>query len=394
MNKTALVILRLTSSLLLLGLMFTLYWVFNEYDWGHPLAKAGCFSAFFVLAAGLQYLSFHRETPALALWLEFAVLSIILITLFFFYGREYGPSALQPPWVDIGYTTVNATTLLVKQHQNPYSSSNINVRDELAPEYRGFHYGPAMMLGYLPSGYFPDSGYKIVSLFYVAISTILLVFLVTEADDTWATWLARIAFTQTAFFLPESFWREVLYQGANDVFPVMLVLAALLALKKDLFFWTGIFAGLSFAAKFSPAAFLVPFLPARQKQFWIGFAIGLAPLFPFLFWDFASVVRNVFWFRVIMRSDSTSLYSVLPVEIHWLMPVTLVIALLVSVYWNIRGTLDYRTALIGFTLLLIVADVTQKEIHLNHLIWFCPLFAIIFAYDRERLFGFISAGAH
>jgi hypothetical protein len=173
----------------------------------------------------------------------------------------------------------------------------------------------------------------------------------------------------------------------------MWILAALLALKKDRIFWAGLFTGLSFAAKFAPAMFLIPFMPIRQKRFWVGLGLGLLPYLPFLFWDYSGVWRNAFWLRVVIPADGTSLYWITPESYQWIYGATILIAYLTAVIWAVRRKLDYGSVLVGFTLLLIVADVTQKQVHGNHLIWFYPLFALLFMGYRENLFGFLSMPA-
>ncbi len=60
-----------------------------------------------------------------------------------------------PPASDIGRTTVEAASLVLRDHKNPYSSQTINVREELEPRFRGFHYGPLMLLAYSPGVLLP-----------------------------------------------------------------------------------------------------------------------------------------------------------------------------------------------------------------------------------------------
>lgn len=392
MKKLALIVLRLASSMSLLASMFFLYWVMPDNDWQANLEKFYSFLVFFVAIAGFEYLRFRRKPPRSALWAEIAVCAVIFVTIFYAYGSRWAIGGLNPPVADYGFMVVDATKLLFLEHKNPYSSQTISpIVDIFTPEYRGFYYGPVMMVGYLPSLFFPISGFKYASIFFVLVSAILLAFLVMEPDDTPSVRLANIAFVETAFFLPERLWIELFSRGAHDFLPVMFILAALLALKKNLYFWTGVFAGLSFATKFSPALFLLPFLPLRKKNLWYGLALGLVPLLPFILWDLPGLARNVFIIRFIMRADGSSLRSHIPIEFHWLLPVALLTAMVFALYQNYRHPLEYRTVLFGFALLLIVGEVTFKEVHLNHLVWFFPIFALLFTYNRERLFGVMSA---
>lgn len=390
-TTACLIALRLASTLVLLAFLGVIYWIFNEYDWNFPFYKLYCFTALFVAVAGFQFLRFRRDVPSTVLWAEVGMLAVILLGIFFVQFREYRIWLFEPPVSDIGYTTVHAVNLVVHQRENPYSRSDVNyLRKDLEPGYRGFHYGPMMIIGYLPVAVFPHAGYKITSLFYVLISVLLLIFLVISPEESWPERLAKILFVLTAYFLAKRFWIEILVEGANDIFHVMLILAALLALKKDRVFWVGVFTGLSFASKFSPALFMMPFMPYRQRNYWLGLGVGFLPFVPFLFWDYAGLWRNAFWLRVIIPSDHTSLYWLTPVEHRWIYGAILLTAYLIAVSWALFRKFEYASVLVGFTLLLIVADITQKQVHGNHLIWFYPLFAILFMGFRERLFGLIS----
>lgn len=277
--------------------------------------------------------------------------------------------------------------MLVKDFENPYSSQVVNPTIELKPEYRGFHYGPAMLLGYLPAAFFPAHGFKIVSLFFILISAILLCLLVDDREKPILDRITSMAFVLCLFFLSERFWYEILRQGANDIFPVALILAALYMLKNERFFLTGLLAGLSLSAKFSPAVFFL--IPSIRKdlraQLIAGIGAGLVPLVIFSLWDFLGLFNNVFLLRFILRYDSTSLYSILPVELHFWLPVSLLIAVLWTIRHGFKNKTEYRSVLISFTLLLIIAEITFKEIHANHLIWFYPLFALILEKHRHHI---------
>lgn len=392
MKNIALILLHLSCSLAVLGCMFYLYGIMPDQDWQPNLEKFLVFLVFFAAIAGFGYFGFRRELPRPTLWVEFGVLAVILISLFYSYGGKWVPNGFIPPVADYGFMVVDATKMLWVDHENPYSSQTISpIRDILGPDHRGYYYGPLTMIGYLPSLYWPYSGYKYAGVFFLLVCAVLLAFLVIEPGEPLSVRVANIAFVETAFFLPERMWIELFSRGAHDFMPVAFILAALLALKKDSYFLVGLLAGLSFSTKFSPALFLLPFLPIRQKKMWIGLAAGMLPQVPFLIWDFTGYVNNVFLVRVIMPSDQSSLRYYLRPEHYWWLPASLLIAMVLSVYQNFRRVLGFRTVLVGFTLLLIVGEVTFKQVHLNHLVWFFPLFALIFTYDRERLFGFVSA---
>jgi len=388
--KVKSIVIHTSTSLFLLSALYALYWTLKEYDWGEPYVKLLCFSIIFLLILVLQVFRRSTTVDTQAFWLESAILTLVLISVVAVYANRHGAGIFTKPVADIGFHTVDAAELLFVQHKNPYSSRDLSPLTEYAPEFRGFYYGPFMLVAYAPAVIFPDNGFKAASLFYVLLTAILAGWLVWNSGFTRNQGLAAILFVQTALFIPEKFWTEILSQGVTDIFPIMLVLASLLFLNKGKYFWAAVFTGLSISTKFAPALFLVPFLPWRSRGCRIGFLVGLIPLYPFLYWDFSGLFRNFFWMRFVMRPDSTSLYTVLPVWLHWLMPVTLLSGFVLGLIWNYFRPIAYWPATVCFTLLLIIAQLTAKEIHGNHLVWFFPLIAIIFTDGRERLANFVS----
>ena len=384
-------LLRLTSSLLLLAFLYGIYWTFNAYDWNYPLHKLACFSALFAMVAGFQFVRSKRAAPAGSLWAEAGVLTVLFIAGFAFNAYKYGGSMYNRPFSDIGYTTIHAVQLVVKEGKNPYSRTDVTPRKDTDAGYHGFHYGPAFILGYMPSAWFPIMGYRIPNLLYFLASVALLILLIRRPEESPAQRLANIAFVLTAYILAERFWIEVLPEGANDLFHIMLILAGLLAFKHGRIFWAGLFIGLSCAGKFAPGMFLIPFMPLRDRKFWLGLIVGLTPYLPFLIWDPAGLWRNVFWLRVAIPADWTSLYWITPHQYHWIFGAITLCAFVTAVIWSGLRLREFNFVIVGFTLLLIVSDVVQKQVHGNHLIWFFPLFAILFMQFREQLYGVMTA---
>ena len=377
------------SPFFIFGLMLYLYNCLQKYDWGHPFIKLFCFVVVFLLIVFLRSRTHPTKLPAILARLEFLVLTIVLVIILTNYGKIYGPDLSHPPYVDIGYTTVKATSMLFHDGKNPYTSQYINARDDLLPQYRGFHYGPLMLIGYLPSLLSPTWGYKLASLGYFLVSALLLCSLLELHKIPPERRLCSIAFVLCLFFLPERFWYELFRQGANDIFPVALLLASLLALQRQKYFLTGLFLGLSFSAKFSPAIFLLMALVRKDLKISAakGFCLGLIPLLIFVVWDTKGLINNAFRNRgVALSYDSTSLYSETALAFHFIFPVLLLLAVAYSVYRNFRTALDYENALVTLTLLLIIGEVTFKQMHANHLIWFYPLFALILERHRYQFF--------
>jgi Glycosyltransferase family 87 len=380
---------QVASPAVIMGLMFYLYGLFHKYDWGHPFIKLFCFVIVFSLIVFLRRRSRLRDLPSGLAKLELIAWAVLLLFIVASYGRKYGPGMLSPPRVDIGYTTVNAAFMLVNERRNPYSSHEINRREELAPEYRGFHYGPLMLAGYVTGVFAPAAGYKIASLTYALLSVLFVSLSIDRSKTDPHARLAGLMFALCIFLSAERFWYEMFTQGANDIFPVCLLLASLLAVKRAEYFLSGLFLGLSFSAKFSPAVFLlITFLRKDLRVATLkGFAIGLSPLLAFAAWDPQGLLNNVFWIRFTIPYDSTSLYSQLRPEFHFILPLALFVAVLYSLYRNFNAPVEYENALVSSTVLMIVGEVTFKEMHTNHLIWFYPLFALILTRHRYQLFA-------
>ena len=390
MNARLFSVLRQSASVFFVfGVMAYVYSCFHKYDWGHPLIKLFCFMTVFFLILFLRSRAGSEPPSPILAKIEVVVWAIVLVLLATVYFKSYGPGLRRPPSIDVGFTTVRATTTFFQEGLNPYSVDNINVRSGLPVEYRGFHYGPMMFIGYFLALFSPAEGYKFATLIYLILSALLLILLLQRNSAQSCDWAASALFAICLFFLPERLWYELFLQGANDIFPVMFILGSLLALQRKRFFWSGVLLGLSFSAKFSPALFLMIALLRKDLRLSLvkGFLAGLTPLFLFVFWDAKGIFNNVFWNRgIALPFDSTSLYSIIPPAWDFLFPLSLLTAIGYSIYRNYTVPIDYETVLTTFTLLLIVAEVTFKQIHANHLLWFYPLFSLCLTGPRHRLF--------
>lgn len=385
------VLLKTASSLVLLAFLYAIYWTFNAYDWNYPLHKLACFTALFVVVTAFYFLRSRVQASATAFWVEAGVLALVVVSIFTLHASKYGKFAFERPASDIGYTTIKAVEVLVREHKNPYTHTDVTFMfTALGDGYRGYHYGPAMLIGYLPSAWWPIVGYRVPNLVYFLASIVLLILLIRRQGEPLPQRAANILFLLAAYIMAERFWIEILPEGANDLFHIMFILAALLAFKNDRVFWAGLFIGFSMAGKFAPGMFLIPFMPLRDKWFWIGLAAGLTPYIPFVFWDVAGLWRNVFWLRVAIPPDWTSLYWITPKAYHWVYGAITLAAYLIALISSRGRKHSFDNVLTGFTLLLIVSDVVQRQVHGNHLIWFYPLFAMLFMNYRERLFARIA----
>ena len=232
---------------------------------------------------------------------------------------------------------------------------------------------------------------KISNLVYLAVSIGLLGWLAVRTEPSSRRYRclrwAPAAVVAALVLLPDRLHYELFTQGAVDMFPVMLLIAAVTFVRQRRWLSAGLMVGLSFSAKFSPAAFLLILFVRRQisPRFLLGAALGLLPYVPFLLWDAPSLVRNVFLFHSAKASDSTSLYSVTPSELHYLFTVFQACSVAIAVALNFKRPLEIRSLVVSFTLLLIAIEVSYREMHGNHLIWFIPIAALSLTWHRHWL---------
>ena len=172
--------------------------------------------------------------------------------------------------------------------------------------------------------------------------------------------------------------------GVNDILPILLLLLAMVFLKRNNDFWAGLFAGLSFSAKFSPALFFIALLVRREfrGKFFLGVGAGLLPNLFFLAWDYRSFLRNVFLFNAVKLYDSTSLYSITPKPLHFIFSLIQLGACLGFFARNFFKRPELMELTTSFVLLLTIIEATYRQVHGNHLIWFIPLLALIFGVNR------------
>jgi hypothetical protein len=377
---------RLIATLVSLVFLFCVYLVFDRYDWGYPLVKLACYSVLFAAVTGLYFLKKRINSSQTTVSIEIGILLFFLVGIFLVNFAPNARRVLVPPRSDIGFTTVHATKVLFVEGENPYSRTDINSEQQnLSPEYHGFHYGPMMIAGYLPSAFLGPYAFKLMSLVYVGFTAILLIFLAIRSESEMIENTSNALFVLVAYLMAGRFWHELFVEGVNDVFHTMLLLLGFLCFKYRQAFLAGLFTGLSISAKFAPGVFAVPFMPIRQRGFWIGLAVGLTPHLPFFIWDPAGLWRNAVWLRVIIPYNSTSLYSITPTGLQWIFAVVTAGSCIFAAWWAFRRERTFAEAVFGFTLLMLVTDAMQRQVHLNHLLWFLPFIALLFAENRHRI---------
>jgi hypothetical protein len=370
------------------------HWLFgllHRFDWGQPLVKLACFEAFSVLILLQFYWRKNRTatptervmavemTAAIAILVWECVRMVALLRT----GLHTGMN-------DLGYTDENAVRALALDHANPYELVIAKNGDD--PSYWGFKYAPGMLLGYPASIWWPDGvGLKITNMVFLLVTAGLVGWLVALTDSSpgrrpWLRWSpAMLAAALT--LLPERLYHELFNQGAVDIFPTMLMIGALICVRRQAWLGVGLLLGLSFSAKLSPVAFMLVlfFRPQTPRRFLVGLALGLLPFVPFLIWDAPALLRNVFIFHSMKDYDTTSLYSITPKELQYLFTVFQLAAVAVAVAVSFKRPFAIRELVVVSTLLLIAIEISYREIHGNHMIGFVPLFALIFTWYRHWL---------
>lgn len=379
-------LLYLLSPLIVLGLFDYVFRLLHTYEWGQPFARLICFSALF---AGVIYLTRPRKDlflPRYVYVIEFLACGGLLLSMLWSLGLRSYSHLWNPPDVDIGAITQEAAKLLFTQFQNPYQSP-LNVLPE--PGYEGFKYGPIMILGYLPSAFFPQSGYKMMSALYLLLSLACLGYLSWQRGVVLARNLATVVFVITLALIPERVGHELFVIGVNDILPVFLLLLSVVFLKRNNDFWAGLLAGLSFSAKFSPALFFIALLVRKEFRgnFFLGVGAGLLPNLFFLAWDYRSFLRSGFLFNAVKGYDSTSLYSITPKPLHFVFSLIQLGACVGFFARNFYKRLELMELTTSFILLLTIIEAFYRQVHGNHLIWFIPFLALIFGVNRYNVWG-------
>lgn len=390
-QRRPLAFLLLVSSLATFLAYAAIFALFHRYDWGQPFVKLACFEALFVLILlGVLRRGSADVRPSDAILTVETVTALAILCWELVRAYDLFRVGLHTGMNDLGGTTEDAVRSVFVLHQDPYVREIARIGDD--PAFFGFKYGPGVILGYLLAWPWPGGvGLKISNLVYLVITTVLVAWLGSSEDPfrsrhrilRWTTALVAAAM----LLLPERLFHEVFNQGAVDMFPVMLLVATAACVQRQKWFMAGCMLGLSFSAKFSPAVFLLVLFLRRKisLRFVVGVAIGLLPFLPFLLWDAPALVRNVFLFHSKKSFDSTSLYSVTPNELHYLFTVFQLCAVTLAVAMHFNKTPQPRSLVPAFAMLLIAIEVSYREIHGNHLVWFMPIAALTLAWHRHRL---------
>lgn len=361
--------------------LFRLLFIYGEWRW---CATAGCYAL--ILLTLLSFLACAMSTRLPAPFYRFEALLLILVIVFaiYHYLSLWIPEIRMGPRNDIGRTTMYAAQSLFLDLENPYRSTGMTVAYQ-DPYYSGYKFGPAMIYGYALSAFMPAGGSKITNLCYLSVAGILLCFLAWDRQKPRLMNTATSLFVLSALFVPDRMWYELLFIGVNDIFPAVLILAALLCIKRENWFLSGLLTGLVFSAKAGYALPLALLLIRKdlKRSYFTGFAAGLVPLALFFLWDARALWDNYFLFHLQKAYNDSSLYSVVPVSWHFLFPLGQLAAILYVMRKNFAKTIDFQELTVQYLFLLIVLQLLYKELHGNHPIFYIPLISLVIGWHRH-----------
>jgi len=388
----------LVSSVLILVAYHLIFLLFHRYDWNQPVVKLACFEVLvlMIVALGFGRGAPAREAPRFVLTIE-ALIGCALLVWEIVHAVPMIRASFHAGMNDLGWTTENAAKYLFVEHTNPFVRSVAPIGND--PAYFGYKYGPTMIFAYALAGFLQNGlGLKITNIVYCVATGAVVAYLAgwtPRASGARPRSLGeRVAAASLACamtFLPERLYHETFNQGAQDIFPIFMVLLSVAFVARKQWLLAGLVAGLSFSARFAPGAFLIVLFLRRRipPRLIIGGVLGMLPFVPFLLWDAPALIRNVFLFHGFKAYDSTSLYSVTPVELHFLFSVFQAGAVALAVALSFRRAIEARHLMAFVTLVLIAIEVSYREMHGNHLIWFMPTVAVIFAWGRHDLPGLL-----
>lgn len=358
----------------------------NHFDWGPAVGKTGCFLIIFLLCAW-SFRTEQKNSSDLPVTKELIIVLPFLTFFFLIHTLTMLPWLDEPATVDIGFLTRDAVLAFFRDHLNPYQLPQLGPAGP-DPKLWGYHYGPMMLFAYWPCLISGDLGFKLSNVFYFLSSMILIGFLVRDKQQSSLHNSANMAIALLPLIFPRLWW-EIFRMGVNDIFPVCLMLACLVALKGEQWFLAGLSLGLAFSAKFSPAIFLAFMLMRflREKRFIMGGLLGLLPSLAFLVLSPTAFIHAVFLFNLVKSHDSTSLYSIVPASLHILFSLFQLTMVFIFSYLHIKHPRDIKLSATHYVLLMILIEISYREVHMNHLIWILPFVGLVISWRRS---GFLT----
>ncbi|HEX7477463.1 MAG TPA: glycosyltransferase family 87 protein [Polyangiales bacterium] len=275
----------------------------------------------------------------------------------------------------------------------------------------GYKYGPMMMLAYLPAGHLLRERGIYLTNFVFWLGMIALLYATAVAAHpklpsvglralggllfTVAIPIGDILPSATVYWLgveahasPPSryeFVRELTKTCANDVIPVVLLLAAVLLCARKHSAWAGVLIGLSMAAKQLPApliGLLLVFMDGVSWKRLLSAAVVTATLcyLPFFVWAPREMTANLLLFNMLRPTNSSSIRELLPAGLESLVSLAQLAVVALCVLYFARKTERTLAALLPVAAVLIVLFIAlNKVVHGNYLLWVQPFVALALA---------------
>jgi len=284
-----------------------------------------------------------------------------------------------PSLIDAALITI-AEGQDLRAGDNPYASQ----RDAEAAagthdtRFAGYKYLPLTLAAYLPLGGALGPRGIVLSNLLLQFAVVALIFRLGAAlASASAGWLAMVLYLSLPLVPFQLFAKGVL-----DLVAVVPLLAALLLVERKPAL-SGLFLGLSLAAKLLPGALLLPCaLPRRRRDrvlYAAGIAVGLLPVVPFALWGPAAFLDNIVLFNLVRPADSTSWLFAFPAArpVAAAAMAALYLAALVLAWLRPPATLAARS---GMAVALILASLlTAPAVHHNYQLWWLPLACALLA---------------
>lgn len=379
------------SPILLLAICWWAWEVIFRHDWGPGVSvKILLVAGFTWMAVGVGRAA-EEAGGARTNWGTIAVGVVSILLSAWITAPEYLSKSLGLPIHDIGQTTLDCARIFWKGEGNPYTSDSINPRPGLPEGFRGFHYGPGILLCYAGGG-ISRGGYQVFHFLWVAGMILAGMALSARGSGRWPGKLAAGTFFLAVLLSSPGWWKEYFQMGVNDAAPLTLMAASLLLTGKGRWLTGGALAGLAFSAKFSPGGFLLLAMLRRGTpvQFWKGCLIGFMPLLLSMVISPEGSFRNIFLSRLYVEGTPTGLYYLFPESLKSLLPVATLIGMGVVVVrgWG-RGH-GATTIVSTIAILAFLGIVGHKETHANHLTWLLFFGGILLAVGRERVWTWLA----
>lgn len=386
-------ILRIGSAVGILAFCWWTWGLVARYDWGTPEVKVPLVVLFSFVACGIGARDALKAGTGLVTMGVAGVSVIGILAGFQLHGLQALGELRHAPRNDIGETTMSCAAMFWRGGTNPYTDDSVNPRPELPRGFRGFHYGPGMLLCYAGSA-FGENGYRVCQSIWVALMLAAGCLLVAAGERGTAGKVTACLFFLAILSSSHRWWDEYFRVGVNDPAALALLGLSLYFIRTKKWGVAGFLAGFSFAAKFSPALFLMGAVLRRgtPSKFWLGVAAGCFPLIGAIPMAPVESFRNIFLSRFYVRTSPTGLFYLLPEGVHTELSLILLAFMVVVVVRGWRGGHGFLSILVSFVALTTLGMLGHREFHANHLTWLLYFGAILLAAGRENLWNWLGGG--